>query len=1445
MAQESRLVIVIDSQNAERNARNLGNELISIERKGEFASKSMDSLSVATRALAGHMAGLLTVGSAISKMDTYTGLQNRLKLVTNNQAELNKATEDTFRIAQKTYSAWDSVLQVYQRFSDNAKTLNLTMDDTARLTETVSKAVAISGANAEAADAALVQFGQALASGTLRGEELNSVMEQTPALAKAIAKGMGITVGELRSVAAEGKITSQEIVKALRNVESDVDALFAKTDITIGQSLTLLNNEITKFVGEAGKGSGAAQTLAEGIQILGNNLNLIINGAIIAGVGLITKAIATKTIAIQASIAASAQQRAANLAEAQSQVQLLGVEAMRARQSAALALTEINLARAEYNAATSANARAAAVQRLTAAEIAHNIAVKEAAAATSAYSLAQSRLNTVATLGSRALGLVGGPIGAITIGISALAAGYMYFQDKAAKANQRLEEQAKVAEGTDEALKKLTGNDKTKAVNDLTNAFNAQNEALKKSSFTIGSVLIDIENYARGNREVEKISQDARTGTISYTEAIERLNKIKLPADLYENLKKQAAQYDENSSKASLSAEKLKLFGVEVSLAGNKAQNAAAQHQKQADALGNTATEAEKATKALQDYQAKQKDSVIDSIYKSGWLDKGYTVAQANAILELQKAKGMSAILSKDEIDSALRNLKIIEAQQEREDKLTEAKRKQTQEIEKQAKLTKRLVGISGQSGIGTGPHLDVRYGGSMSGQKVSNEHLARLQAGGKPLSSYKISSNYGPRQAPTKGASSFHKGIDFSMPEGTPITTNVAVKDIKTWYDSKGGGYVSEVIFEDGVSLKLLHQSPKMQSKVKGGASKGSDKAAGDIQSQLDRQLDAQRSLENEVASEVQRIQNNLKVRLEDVDKAGFSPERTAEIKAELQRRADNDVDIAKQAIRSKLEDYKEFRKTEEQLLEESFNRKKFNAAHDIELSKSEQKQAVELLEQQKQQELGLLKLAQEQRLFQARLSLLSETQAMQERYRLEREEILKNTKLSIEERQKLIALSKATQDKETRDKVNNAVQNWGGIQADMNGTGEFFRQDQERFSRLNAANDLADSQFAATDLNEQNSLDGLNAQFEAGLIKQQDYENQKTAIIQAAQDQRNQIAAEYAQNAQDIEDKYHQDRLNAQIALGGQMMGSLTSMFGSMFGEQSKAYKIMFAADKAYAIAAAGIAIQQNIAAASKAGFPLNIPLIAGAVAQGASIIANIRAIKDQGFAEGGYTGRGGKYEVAGAVHKGEIVWSQEDIKRWGGVGLVEKMRKSANPEAFLNNNASADSVMRRAMMSSSAFIESQKQADIFNQPVQDTQIIYKGNGSVLTAASSASSDLFHDGKVYFSSNGLVQDRSNLEDVQDFTIGQASRPQAEMMPSIEPASPTINFKIEVINQVSGATVEAEQLDEQTVRIIVKDELDKQLPRTVPKLVSDQIANPNSTISRSLTENTTARRNR
>ncbi|HAV5497444.1 TPA: phage tail tape measure protein [Acinetobacter baumannii] len=1324
------------------------------------------------------------------------------------------------------------------------------MDDTARLTETVSKAVAISGASAEAADAALVQFGQALASGTLRGEELNSVMEQTPALAKAIAQGMGITVGELRSVAAEGKITSQEIVKALKNVQNDVDALFAKTDITIGQSLTLLNNEITKFVGEAGKGSGAAQVLAGSVQTLASNLDLIADGALVVGIGYITRAILMKSAAIKEGMASTLASRQASVLNAQAEY--------------AEATAALNAAKAHLANVRATNAETQAKFGATAAATRYAQAQAAVTAATNAQTAAQIKLNTATSIAGRlakgAFGLIGGWAGVATLGVMGLAAAYSYFNNKAEEAKQKLAEQAKVAEKADEELKKLTGNDKAKAVNDLTTAFNAQNKALEKSSRAVGSALIDIENYARGNREVEKISQEARTGTISYTEAIERLNKIKLPTDLYENLKKQAAQYDDNASKASLSAEKLKLLRVEVKLGGNEAQNAAIQHQKQADALGNTATEAEKATKALQDYQAKQKDSVIDSIYKSGWLDKGYTVAQANAILELQKAKGMSAILSKDEIDSALRNLKIIEEQQEREDKLTEAKRKQNKESEKKLKITqaelevaKRSAALIESSGLG-------KYAESKGiPSSVIAGLLAQESKGIREAKSHTGAIGY------FQTTSGYRKQNNMSVADSYDLEKSgkIVIDNIAKVYEKTGD--LAQAILSHNAGEGGARQFTKT-GKVKGSAernkevsqyvakvSRYSDIIAGGVGKGGLSDGDSDRAYGEQIKARLELVKQGLNLQEQyEEEQAKRTKARNEEIN--LAQQTGQTALIPKIKERYKAQDelaklqqdfeVNGYKWTEEQKLDYTYETNSLRLVAEGKLSEDQRKVALDGLKLQKQQELGLLKLAQEQRLFQAKLFLLSETEAMQERYRLEREEIAKTVK-DEEEKRKRLALSRDQERLEALDRAAKAGQAWGGIQADMNGSGEFYRLDQERSSRLSAATNLLDSQQGVVNLNEQNSIEALNAQFEQQLISQQDYENQKTAIIQAAQDQRNQIAAEYAKNAQDIEDKYQQDRLNTQIAFGGQMMGSLTSMFGSMFGEQSKAYKIMFAADKAYAIAAAGIAIQQSIAQAAKVGFPTNIPLIASAIAQGASIIANIRAIKDQGFAEGGYTGRGGKYEVAGAVHKGEIVWSQEDIKRWGGVGLVEKMRKSANPEAFLNNNASADSVMRRALMSSNAFIESQKQADIFNQPVQDTQIIYKGNRDTPKLASSANSDLFHDGKVYFSSSGLVQDRSNLDDVQDFTLGRTSRPQAEIMPSIEPSTPTINFKIEVINQVSGATVEAEQLDEQTVRIIVKDELDKQLPRTVPKLVSDQIANPNSTISRSLTENTTARRNR
>lgn len=679
-ASTSRLVIEISSEQAKRNAELLNRELQSIEKNGDFATKSMDAMSVATRSLAAQMTALISVGALISKMDAYTNLQNRLKLVTNSQTELNKAMSDTFDIAQRTRQSWDAAAQVYQGFANNAKTLGLTMDQTAKLTETVSKAVAISGASAASAEAALVQFNQALGAGALRGEELNSVMEQTPALARAIAEGMGITVGQLRTVAATGAITSEALVKALEKASKSVDVLFDKTDPTIGQSFTMLNNEVSKFIGEAGKASGAASLTADSVKLLAENLDLVANSAAVVGIGVLTKTILAKSLAVRDSVVASVQNRAALLAENKAQVQALGVEALRTKQLAALSATEINLARAEYNAATSATARAAAVQRLTAAEVAHSIAKKEATVATNAYTAAQTRLNTVATLSSRALGLVGGPIGAITLGVTALAAGYMYFQDKAAKANEVLEEQAKVANKAASELRALKGLEKDKAVDDMTASIKRQNEALSESSSKINIQLDAIEQLYKGNSDVVKVVQDARNGTISMNDAVKKFNDIKINKEVYESFKANTAEFNKNSVAASQTQASLKIMGVEIKLAGNNAQTATAYHEAQAKALKSVGVEAAKASAELEKYKKQLQGDAFESLYKSGLLDKGYTTSQADAIYKLQQAKGLSAILSQQEIDNTLRTLKL-------NTDLSKQEKEKTEQIEKQVQI--------------------------------------------------------------------------------------------------------------------------------------------------------------------------------------------------------------------------------------------------------------------------------------------------------------------------------------------------------------------------------------------------------------------------------------------------------------------------------------------------------------------------------------------------------------------------------------------------------------------------------------------------------------------------------------------------------------------------------------------------------------------------------------
>ncbi|OCY87988.1 tape measure protein, partial [Acinetobacter pittii] len=597
MAQESRLVIVIDAKNAERNARNLGNELDSIERKGDFATKSMDGLSVATRQLAGYMAGLVTVGAAVSKMDTYTGIQNQLKLVTDGQNQLNTAMDNTFEIAQRSRSSWESTATVYQKLAMNAKDVGLAQEDIGRLTETISKGIALSGATAAQADAAIMQLGQALGSGALRGDEFNSVMENGYGLMQLIAKGMNVPIGQLKSMAENGELTSEKVTKALLKMSDEADKQFGKTDATIGQSLGLLSNSLTQFIGEAGRSSGAAQVLSGSIEGLANNFELLADGAVVLGIGAITKAIISKTVAVQSDLVASAAQKVAD--QAQKQDALI------------LATLKVNEAKAHLANVQATNAETQAKFGATAANARYKIASDAVTQAVIAQTAAQNALNTATSVGSKIFGLVGGWAGVLTIGVTALAAGYMYMQDRTEKANQKHKEQAEVANQAAEELRKLHGVEKQSAINDMTTALDAQNKALRDAAQAAGSALIDIQNYALGNVEVTKISNEARLGTISYTEALHRLNGMNIPPDLYNALKKQIEGYDQAYFAGVKLVEGLKAVGIEAKLQGNAAQNAANQNIIHANSMDNVADAANNATNALSDYLKKLQQSTF------------------------------------------------------------------------------------------------------------------------------------------------------------------------------------------------------------------------------------------------------------------------------------------------------------------------------------------------------------------------------------------------------------------------------------------------------------------------------------------------------------------------------------------------------------------------------------------------------------------------------------------------------------------------------------------------------------------------------------------------------------------------------------------------------------------------------------------------------------------
>ena len=250
--------------------------------------KSSNSLASSLKSAFGFLSAGLIVRELVTLVDTFTNLQNRLKVVTKDEIALTTATENLFKISQRTRSSFAGSVELYSRLALATKDLGTESKELEQFTESLNKAVILSGASAQESNAGIIQLSQGLASGTLRGDELRSVLEQLPVVADVISKSLGITRGQLREMGTQGKITAEVVLKAFKEAREELDKRFLKTVPTISQSFQVLRNNMIKLTGTFDKNTGIAAQLSKAIMFLSENLETLTKVTAIFATMLIT-----------------------------------------------------------------------------------------------------------------------------------------------------------------------------------------------------------------------------------------------------------------------------------------------------------------------------------------------------------------------------------------------------------------------------------------------------------------------------------------------------------------------------------------------------------------------------------------------------------------------------------------------------------------------------------------------------------------------------------------------------------------------------------------------------------------------------------------------------------------------------------------------------------------------------------------------------------------------------------------------------------------------------------------------------------------------------------------------------------------------------------------------------------------------------------------------------
>lgn len=515
---------------------NLGRIESSVNRT-ERSIASMERTLSSLGSIAKGVIAALSIQQVANYADAWTELNNKVSNSIRTGETQTEVMQRIFDISQATQSSLNGTATLYARLERGTRIYNTSAADLVRLTTIINQGFAVSGATAQEAENAIIQLSQGLAAGALRGEEYNSVAEQGSRLTNALADSLGVSIGQLRAMAAEGKLTTDVVVKGLLSQGEAIGSEFAKTTVSISKGLQVAGNNVTKFFGENATVKSFAAGFRDSVISLSENLEslgtALIGAAAIMG-GRFAGALAMATVAqaqrVQGTLTAISATRQAAIQEAEA----AAVTVRKTQADKGAAMSALNLALAEFQVAKNTAAEAFAMENVVRLRSAYIATAAEAAVAENALAGAQARVaatgftmaNTMKVI-STVTGPLGGPLGVIAI----VAAGWYLYAQRQAEARK---EAIAFADTIPDVIKRL--NDMNLAQSqgvraDTVDSIKAQKDSISDLKDTISGLEAEYDKYSTLARQYG-VSEDENNGyVIKAREAANNLAKARRDLD--------------------------------------------------------------------------------------------------------------------------------------------------------------------------------------------------------------------------------------------------------------------------------------------------------------------------------------------------------------------------------------------------------------------------------------------------------------------------------------------------------------------------------------------------------------------------------------------------------------------------------------------------------------------------------------------------------------------------------------------------------------------------------------------------------------------------------------------------------------------------------------------------------------------------------------------------